>query len=385
MSGLTANGFDRKRLVDILADIEAAEKAIPEFGENIDLTPESRFSQLNGIIAEAISDAWENQEDVYNAFRAAFSQGISLSDLVQLNGIERDDGNNSTVTATVTGTVGLSIPVGSQASVVGTEAKFETLDTVVIPGAGFIDVAMSSVDEGTIAAVAGTLTQIETPIFGWSAITNTLDAVLGRLEETDAELRVRREDATAAGGNNISDALAAQLNNLNGVTDAIVVNNRTDIVDANGLDPHTFAAVLVGGTEADIIEVIWSNTPQGIDSFGALTAQITDGQGFLQDVNYNRGADIDIYFKLTLVTDSNYPADGDDQVKAAVVAYGEANFGLNDDVILSQFYTPINTIPGITSITINMNDTGAPVVETVNITILFDEISRYDAADISIV
>ena len=382
MSGLTPTGFDRKRLVDILSDIETAQKAI--FGENIDLNSESRFGQLNGILSEAISDAWESQEDVYESFIPASSSGVSLSDLVQLNGIRRDDGDNSTVTATITGTVGLVIPAGSQASVVGTEAVFETLASLTIPAAGFDDVAMASVDEGEIAAEPATLTQIETPIFGWTAITNASAANLGNLEETDAELKVRREISTAAGGNNLADACAAQLKNLDGVTDAIVIDNKTDAVDANGLDPHTFAPVIIGGAANAIANVVWSNTPQGINSFGSLTENITDGQGFTQVINYSLASDIDIHFKFDLTTDSDYPGDGDAQVKAAAVAHGQANFGIFDDVILSAFYTPINTIPGIIGIVITMNVTGAPIVETANITIAFDEISRYDIANISI-
>lgn len=396
MSGLSPTGFDRKRLVDIISDLETAQKLV--FGDNIDLTPESRFSQFNAIVGEALADAWENQEDVYNAFRAAFAQGVSLSDLVQLNGIERDEGEKSTVTATVSGTVGTTIPTGSLASVENTDAIFETLDTVIIPGGGSIDVAMASQEEGAIEAVAGTLTQIETPIFGWTSITNVLDAALGKIEETDPQLRARRSVSTAAGGSNITDALAAQLKNLNGVTDAFVINNRTDSVDANGLDPHTFAAILIGGSDSDIANTIWLNTPQGINSFGDLTTQIIDGQGFPQDINYFRAGDVEIYFEIDLTTDSDYPTDGDDRVKAAIVEYGQTGlingnliddtfigFRINDDVILSQFYAPINSVPGITDITIYMNKTGAPIVETDNIVIAIDEISRYSTTRITIV
>jgi len=314
--------------------------------------------------------------------------------LVQFNGITRKDGQNSTVTATVTGTVGLSIPAGSLASVVGTEKVFETLDTVVIPGAGFIDVAMASVEKGPIEAAIGTLTQIETPIFGWSSITNAAAASLGQLEETDVELRIRREASTSAGGNNINDALAAQLNNLDGVTDAKVFDIKTIGIIPLGY----FAAVIIGGAVADIATIIWANTPQGIESLGILSENITDGQGFPQTVYYSRPIEVDIYFELDLTTNSEYPVDGDDQVKAAVVEFAQTGrvndifvdpnffgFGIYDDVILSKFYTPINLIPGITEITIYMNKTGAPVVETANIPISYIEISTYDTANISIV
>ena len=382
MTGLTPTGFNRKRLVEILADLEAAQKAI--FGENIDLNPESRFGQINGVLSEAISDAWEDEDKVYLSFIPASSSKNSLSDLVQLNGITRDDGDNSTVTGTITGTPGLSIPAGNKASVVGTEEVFVTLDTIVIPAGGSIDVAMSSEEEGAIEAAAGTLTQIETPIFGWTSITNAADASLGRLDETDPELKIRREESTSAGGNNLADACAAQLKNLDGVTDAIVIDNKKNVVDSNGLDPHTFAPVVIGGQAVDIADVVWANTPQGIDSFGALTEAITDGQGFPQDVKYSRAADVEIHFKLDLTTNANYPGDGDAQVKAAVVAYGQANFKIFQDVITSRFYTPINTIPGVIGVEVFIGLSASPGT-TANIPISFDEISRYDISRINII
>ena len=54
MSGLSAAGFERKRLIDIKAEIETALKLA--FGDNIDLEPQSGFGQFVGILSEAFSD-----------------------------------------------------------------------------------------------------------------------------------------------------------------------------------------------------------------------------------------------------------------------------------------------------------------------------------------
>lgn len=379
MSGLSASGFERKRLTDIKEEIEVALKSV--FGENIDLAPQSGFGQFVGIVSEALSDQWINQENIYNSQYPSTAQGNQLSNVVMYNGIERKQASKSTVTATISGVNGTTIPVGSQASVVGTEDIFVTLSEVIITG-GSIDVSMESLNFGSISAAAGTLTQIETPIFGWTSITNALDAVEGLDEETDAELRVRREQSTQALGQNLIDSLFGQLSNLDGVIDVVVKDNKTAI-PADGIPAYQFLVSIKGGANASIAEIIWNNTPQGIASAGAVTEVITDAQGFPQDVKFTRPSEVDIYFKVDITTDADFPGTGSDDIKAAIVAYGEENFGIDDDVILSEFYTPINTIPGITSIDLFIGLAPSPA-GTSNIVIAIDEISDYDISQVEV-
>ena len=54
-------------------------------------------------------------------------------------------------------------------------------------------IVMSSQDNGAILAPATKLVNIETPVFGIDTINNPEDATLGRLLETDTELRLRRD------------------------------------------------------------------------------------------------------------------------------------------------------------------------------------------------
>jgi uncharacterized phage protein gp47/JayE len=381
MSGLTAAGFERKRLTDIKTNIEAALKLA--FGNNIDLEPESGFGQFVGILSEALSDQWESQENVYNSQYPSTAQGNQLSNVVMYNGIDRQEATNSTVTGTILGVVGTNIPTGSKASVASTGDIFVTLEDVIIPVGGSVPVQMQSEETGAIKAASGTLTVIETPIFGWTSITNSADATVGQEEETDAKLRERREQSTQALGNNLVDALFGQLLNLEGVEDALVISNGTDAT-VDGIPPHQFLTSILGGVDADIASTIWANTPQGILSFGATTVAHTDVQGFLQDVKFSRPSEIDIYFKVDItVNTAEFPETGEDDIKAAIVAYGLANFKISDDVIRTKFYTPINTIPGILTIDLFIGLSASPS-GTANLTIDLDEISRYAVARVEV-
>ena len=381
MSGLSASGFERKRLADIKSDLEDALKLA--FGNNIDLDPESGFGQFVGILSEALSDQWESQENVYNSQYPSTAQNNQLANVVMYNGITKQDATNSTVTATLTGVEGTVIPIGSKASVASTGEVFVTLAEVTIPAGGSETVAMQSEDTGAIEAAAGTLTVIDTPIFGWTATTNAADATAGRDEETDAELRVRRTLSTQALGQNLVDSLFGQLLNIDGVEDALVVSNGTDGV-VDGIPAHKFLTSILGGDDDEIAEAIWNNTPQGIASYGATTVVHTDDQGFDQDVKFTRPSEVDIYFKVDItVNTSEFPGSGSDDIKAAIAAYGLANFKIADDVIRSEFYTPINTAPGILTIDLRIG-LGASPTGTANITIDNDEISRYDITQVEV-
>lgn len=381
MSGLSETGFERKRLVDIKTDIENRLKLV--FGENIDLTPQSGFGQFVGIESEAQTDQWQNMENVYNSQYPSTAQGAQLSNVVLLNGIERQEATNSTVTETLTGIAGTVILTGSKIATSDTASVFVTLADATIGVGGTIDVAMEAEETGEIEAAIGTLTEIKTPVYGLTSATNAAAASIGREEETDAALRIRREQSTQALGQNLVDSLYGQLLNIDGVTDALVQSNGTDAV-VDGIPAHQFLSVVLGGLDADIASAIWANTPQGIGSFGATTVIHTDAQGFPQDVLFSRPSEIDIYFKITIGTDSEYPVDGTAQLKQAVVDYGDANFSISDDVILTQFYTPINSISGIVSIDLRIGLVPSPT-GTSNLTIDLDEVSAYDITDVEVI
>jgi len=381
MTGLTADGFERKRLADIKADIEADLKAA--FGDNIDLEPQSGFGQFVGIMSERISNQWESQENVYNSQYPSTSEGNQLSNVVMYNGIERLEATHSTVTGTFTGTPGTPIPINSEASVFDTGDKFKTLIDAEIGIGGTVDIPMQAVNTGPIEAVAGSLTVIETPIFGWTSVTNSSDALVGRSEETDAELRVRREQSTQALGQNLVDALFGQLLNLDGVEDAVVISNGSEVT-VGGIPPHQFLCSVLGGDNQDIADTIWVNTPQGIASFGALTVPVTDAQGFLQPVKFTRPSEVEIYFKIDITVDPvEFPSGGEDDIRNNVADYGTANFKISDDVIRSEFYTPVNYTPGVLTIDLFIGLSASPS-GTANISIDVDEISRYSSSRVEV-
>lgn len=201
--------------------------------------------------------------------------------------------------------------------------------------------------QGDIPAPLNTVTTILTPIFGWLSVSNEISAEVGSLYETDEELRARFRISKAVRANNTSEALYSQLLELEDVDFVRIYENMTDVVDLRGLPPHSFMAILRGGTDTDIGRIVWNNKPLGIDSHGTSSVIIRDSQNLEREVKFSRATPIPIYVKIEVKkTDNNFPDDGVEQIRSAIVNYINTRNTFGEDVIYTRLFTPVNNIPG---------------------------------------
>lgn len=111
--GVTPQGFKIMRLIEAKEMLENL--FTNEFSE-INLEPQSVAGQIIGIFAKVIADDWENLEDVYLSQYPNSASGVSLDNVVQLNGLTRLPASRTTVIGVATGNNGTLIPIGSLAS-----------------------------------------------------------------------------------------------------------------------------------------------------------------------------------------------------------------------------------------------------------------------------
>jgi len=386
--GISNTGFKRKRLDLLLQELNAEVKTI--FGDNFNVSPESPDGQVNGVISESNTNLWELAEEAYNAFNPKAASGVTLSNLVQLNGITRLAATRSRVELTLTGDSGTVIPEGSLISTSDTGDKLSTDDSVTIDGAGSAIVQATALEFGPISMLADTITQIDTPLSGWDTVTNDDNATLGTNEESDADLRARRQRSVAINAQSIIDAIRAGIENIDNVTQAVVLENDTNVEDSNGLPPKSFQVVVSGGTNADVADVIWLKKPAGILAFGDITVEIIDSQGIAHDISFSRPSPVTIYVEVTLTTFPEYPANGDELIKQAIVDYSNGNlvenrsFGLGDNVIYTRLYTPINSVAGheIDDLQISIS---SPADGVTNIPISITQIADFQIANITVI
>ncbi len=241
-----------------------------------------------------------------------------------------------------------------------------------------------SEEAGEITQEIGTINTISTPVAGWDSVINFTAGVGGSDIETDDELRIRFRNTKYDKASNILEALYSALISSEGVTEVVIYENDTATTDANGVPAHSFLPIINGGDSAELAKTIWNNKPLGIRSYQASGTPITiyDSQGFPHLIGVNRATPVPIYISMSLTKDVTYPADGDAQIKDAIIAFLESNFGIGDDIVYSRLYTPINTVRGHQVDTLTIGTTASPV-GVITLPIAFDSI--YTIEDVNIV
>ncbi len=213
---------------------------------------------------------------------------------------------------------------------------------------------------------------------------NSLDAVLGRDVESNADFRVRREELLRITGSATLEAIRARVREVEDVLQAFVFENVTNVTDINGLPPKSFEVVVSGGDDDDIAETIFLAKPVGIETYGSVTRPVLDSMGFSHDINFSRPTEVPIYIDLTVsVNSALFPLDGTDQIKAALVAFGDA-LQIGDDVFALQFKCVPLSVAGVEDVTIFKIDTVTPPVGTGNIVIGFRDLATFDTSRITV-
>lgn len=379
MTAVTPQGFVRTRLDERLAQLQDAMRAI--FGPDINLDPDTVDGQTLGIFAESISNLDQLAEAVYLGFNPQTASDVFLSRLVQLNGIRRIPGAYSTVTLTCGGTQGTTIPAGSLVKHAATGATFQTMADAVIGGSGTVDVAAQATSYGPTQAPAGTLTKIDTPLYGWQTVTNAADAIPGRFEETDEQLRVRRALSTATPAQSIVDSIYGAIANLPQVRAVKVWENPTHEVDALGLPPHSIYTVVEGGTDAEIGQMLWLKKTAGTTLVGTTAVAAIDTMGNPHDMKFSRPAYTDVFVTVNLSLRPGWPSDGEARIKQAIVDWALANQDIGEEVTQSRLYDPVNSVPGH-SVSALLISAAANPTQSANIPVAFDGLARFDTGRI---
>ena len=97
------------------------------------------------------------------------AQAAALSSNVKINGITRKVATNSTADLLLTGTAGTTIMNGSARDKNGIIWNFPA--SVAIGVDGTVLVTATCANSGSVAALAGTITTINTPTRGWVSVT----------------------------------------------------------------------------------------------------------------------------------------------------------------------------------------------------------------------
>lgn len=339
--GVTATGFVAKPLEQILTDIGNRQRGT--LSANLNTDPKTPIGQLNGIYGADAREQWEHLQDVYNSINPDTAGGVAQDFIAAITGTVRKDELKSTIPVRLNLAAGATVPLGAVVArdlgggVPSTTDRFVAPSAVANAGASpaNFDLVFEGEVEGPLFAVAGTLL-IVTPVTGWLSATALADATLGRLDETDPELRLRREQELHTPGSGTVPGLYTALSQLAGVLSVAVYDNDSDFPDDDGRPPHSVEAVVQGGDDDLIAETIWANKTGGGQLVGDEEVDIVDSQGRTRTIKFNRPTPLLVYLAIDIVVGAGYPADGDTQIKQHVEDWSHTAIRVGGDVVLSK-------------------------------------------------
>lgn len=164
--GVTPQGFNQMRLPEIKDQYE--DLFIAEFGD-VNLDAQSVIGQIIGIFSKVLADDWENLSDVYKSQYPNSATGISLDNVVQLNGLVRIPASRTAVVGAATGIQGTLIPAGSLARLTGTgDIFFSTANAFISNGSAL---------RNTVSVLSPAVNQTYTVLIGTQAYIYSLPII----------------------------------------------------------------------------------------------------------------------------------------------------------------------------------------------------------------
>lgn len=352
-------------------------------GEEINFDSNTPDGQLTSLIAEMGVAIRELITEVYNTCDPTKCSGSVQDARYQINYLTRNKGTftQQLIKITTNKTVSLQ---GLDASYNETDASafavsddsgniWYLIDSVTIT-AGESSLLFRAKERGQVIPTVGTITNQVTIIDG---ITNVINEVgytdLGTEEESDSDFRIRRERSVANySGNNI-DSMLGNILALEGVSDAIIHVNNTNAEDETGTLPQYIWAIVEGGANTDIAEVIYSCLA-GCGTRGDVTVPQTTASQQILNINFDRPTTKSFYLKFDIYKTKSGVIDAD-RIKENIVE--NLSYKIGQTVETSKITTICSealTTLGVNGYALNVlvSDDNTDWVEVLNPTTIAD-------------
>jgi uncharacterized phage protein gp47/JayE len=387
---LTENGFEIKRLPEILADLAAKQKAI---FPSLNLDPSTPDGQLNGQIGDLIYSVYATSLAIYNGMDPRTAKDIMLKRIGAIGSIPVLGDSPTSVQVKFTGPALTLIPSGTVvASSVIDNITFSTIADVTIESGATTAQALAEASEvGAIPVLAGEIDEIVSGPAALTAVTNDTAGTTGRLDETDEQYRIRREKSVAINSQSLPESVYSKVAAVEGVTDIKVYQNRESIV-VDTMNPNSIWIIVKGGLDPDIAEAIMTKISLACGMKGSEEVAWVDRNGNTEHALFDRPTDKGIHVQVD-ASSPTWNSGYETEIKNKIVAYVEdvrngtatcatGSFSIGDPVYASSFYPAIIGSPDYTISNILVGSS-TPAGDQVVALDLF-EISAFDVANITV-
>lgn len=306
----------------------------------VDLTTQdisSPDNQFLNIIVQAFLDNQDYVLQVLNSFDPDQATGVILAQRAAINGIQPENGTNSTTDVTI----GITVTNPATVTLYGLDQttqqvftvqdlagnQWQLITTQTALATGNYIFAFQAANIGAVIAIPGTITIQSTIVVGVSSVNNAASQTfIGAPQESDAAFKIRRQQSTSISSQGFLDGLIAALENIKGVTFATVIENITSTtfdgtgnypnIPANaGLGAHSIWAIVAAQNESTtamrelVAQAIYAKRNAGAGMRGVQVFNIVRPNGTTVQISWDWVIDVPIFlvFNALSVDGINLP------------------------------------------------------------------------------
>jgi uncharacterized phage protein gp47/JayE len=316
----TSTGLVIPSEAEILAGVQADFNAA--FGGNMNVALNTPQGQWMTAIAAAIANAYQNIANLVNGVNPDLNSGFMQNAIARIYFINRMAGSPTNVSCTCLGLAGTVIPTGSPQQPQAEDSAgnlYYCVQGGTIPIGGSITLTFANVVNGPIACPMDSLTTIYQAVPGWDSINNPANGVPGTNIESSNAFEYRREQSVAANAHGSAAAIYGAVIDVEGVTDAYVIENFTgSTVDTGSTNfpvvAHSVYVGVIGGDPQDIANAIWTKKDLGCNMNGNTSETVYDTNysppqpSYSISFNNNTSATVAFNFTVDIKNSSLLPA-----------------------------------------------------------------------------
>jgi uncharacterized phage protein gp47/JayE len=363
---LTANGLTLKTQAELIADLTAFLKGI--YGINIDVTAGSPDANAINIYCQGATDIRTIIQQVFTSFDPDQAIGTILWQRVGINGIQVQGGTYTTTPVSVTTDRALNLygldqttnPVYYVTDNAGN--KWNLITTQSVSGPGTASYQFQAANTGAISVLPNTITVPGLIVLGVTAINNPtiIGTISGINQETDAALKIRRQQSVSLPSQGFQQGTQAALGNVPGVSYAKVYENYGQANPPYASPLNSIYAVISGSAAAaDIANAIYVNRTEGCNMKGDQTYNVTQPDGTLFTIQWDIVVGIEVFIRFTATSINGTTPPN----IAAIVAQLPTLFvpGIAAEININQLATFVQQIDPNTLVTnagFSLSDTG---------------------------
>lgn len=305
-TGLTIATRD-EILANLINGVTGYPGMVAIYGPNINVGPNTPDGNLLNLVALVIADVLELVAQTNASFDPDQSVGTILDSRCSINGVTRQGATYTLQNVSVTVSQALTLP-GLDTSTPFTVAdssgnQFQLVTSYVFGAAGTQSLAFRAANIGPVQTTIAAIVNVVTPQTGVVSVTNPGAATsVGLPQETDAALRSRRTRSVSLPSQGYIEGLFGALIDIEGVRQAIVLENITNAVDANTIPAHGIWVIVDADSSlnTEIADVIYVKRNAGCDMKGAISVAVPRATGPDINILFDHPTVVNLWIKFTV-------------------------------------------------------------------------------------